>query len=312
MSPAANPGGSCHTSLVGSPESPGLRQSVCSRHGCRVRARPRCLPRPNRGDLADQPCFDIVVGQVFPESAKAAGDAIAKAKSQSFSTRMAVCYRISDRLERHGLKGCGPSHSMNRHTAVRPLQLMYPRCRSCKKATSIGFSKPRSTTSPLRRLLKPRPGCRNASTITSGSNEKNLRPVFSFKIRGAYNKIAQLSAISAQRGVICASAGITPKGSRWRPAPAGIPAVIVMPLTTPEIKVQAVAALGGEIILHGDDYDHAYDMRPNSAAREIWYSCTHSTIRMSLPARARLPWKSCGSAMAMKSMPFSCRSAAAG
>src|SRR5580700_6068474 len=88
---------------------------------------------------------------------------------------------------------------------------------------------------------------------------EDLQPVFSFKIRGAYNKIAQLSAISAQRGVICASAGNHAQGVALAARTRGIPAVIVMPLTTPEIKVQAVADLGGEIILHGDDYDHAYD-----------------------------------------------------
>src|SRR5450631_2202446 len=88
---------------------------------------------------------------------------------------------------------------------------------------------------------------------------EDLQPVFSFKIRGAYNKIAQLSAISAQRGVICASAGNHAQGVALAAKTRGIPAVIVMPLTTPEIKVRAVADLGGEIILHGDDYDQAYE-----------------------------------------------------
>ena len=88
---------------------------------------------------------------------------------------------------------------------------------------------------------------------------EDLQPVFSFKIRGAYNKIAQLSPISAQRGVICASAGNHAQGVALGARTRGIPAVIVMPLTTPEIKVQAVADLGGEIVLHGDDYDHAYE-----------------------------------------------------
>src|SRR5271167_4641994 len=88
---------------------------------------------------------------------------------------------------------------------------------------------------------------------------EDLQPVFSFKIRGAYNKIAQLSAISSQRGVICASAGNHAQGVALAARTRGIPAVIVMPLTTPEIKVQAVADLGGEIILHGNDYDQAYE-----------------------------------------------------
>jgi threonine dehydratase len=88
---------------------------------------------------------------------------------------------------------------------------------------------------------------------------EDLQPVFSFKIRGAYNKIAQLSPISAQRGVICASAGNHAQGVALGARTRGIPAVIVMPLTTPEIKVQAVADLGAEIVLHGDDYDQAYE-----------------------------------------------------
>ena len=88
---------------------------------------------------------------------------------------------------------------------------------------------------------------------------EDLQPVFSFKIRGAYNKIAQLSAISAQRGVICASAGNHAQGVALGARTRGIAAVIVMPLTTPDIKVQAVADLGGEIVLHGDDYDQAYE-----------------------------------------------------
>src|ERR1700739_4284162 len=88
---------------------------------------------------------------------------------------------------------------------------------------------------------------------------EDLQPVFSFKIRGAYNKIAQLSAISAQRGVICASAGNHAQGVALAARTRGIPALIVMPVTTPHIKIQAVADFGGEIVLHGDDYDQAFE-----------------------------------------------------
>ena len=88
---------------------------------------------------------------------------------------------------------------------------------------------------------------------------EDLQPVFSFKIRGAYNKIAQLSAISAQRGVVCASAGNHAQGVALAARTRGIPALIVMPVTTPDIKIQAVADLGGEIVLHGDDYDQAFE-----------------------------------------------------
>src|ERR1700735_656989 len=88
---------------------------------------------------------------------------------------------------------------------------------------------------------------------------EDLQPVFSFKIRGAYNKMAQLSPISAQRGVICASAGNHAQGVALAAKTRGIPALIVMPLTTPDIKVRAVADMGAEIVLHGDDYDGAYE-----------------------------------------------------
>jgi threonine dehydratase len=86
---------------------------------------------------------------------------------------------------------------------------------------------------------------------------EDLQQIFSFKLRGAYNRIANLSATAAQRGVICASAGNHAQGVALAAKHRGIPAVVVMPETTPQIKVRAVAALGAEIVLHGDDYDAA-------------------------------------------------------
>jgi threonine dehydratase len=88
---------------------------------------------------------------------------------------------------------------------------------------------------------------------------EDLQPVFSFKLRGAYNKIANLSETVARRGVICASAGNHAQGVALAAKKRGIPAVIVMPVTTPAIKVQAVIALGGEAVLHGDNFDAAYE-----------------------------------------------------
>ena len=88
---------------------------------------------------------------------------------------------------------------------------------------------------------------------------EDLQPVFSFKLRGAYNKIAHLSQTAAQRGVICASAGNHAQGVALAARKRGTPAVIVMPQTTPHIKVQAVMDLGGEVVLHGDDYDQAHE-----------------------------------------------------
>jgi threonine dehydratase len=88
---------------------------------------------------------------------------------------------------------------------------------------------------------------------------EDQQPVFSFKLRGAYNKIAHLSEAVAQRGVICASAGNHAQGVALSAQRRGIKSVIVMPLATPSIKVQAVKDLGGEAILHGDDFDQAYE-----------------------------------------------------
>jgi threonine dehydratase len=88
---------------------------------------------------------------------------------------------------------------------------------------------------------------------------EDLQPVFSFKLRGAYNRIANLSDTVAARGVICASAGNHAQGVALAARRRGIPAVVVMPRTTPEIKVQSVVDLGAEVVLHGDDFDAAYE-----------------------------------------------------
>ncbi|HNS26633.1 MAG TPA: threonine ammonia-lyase, biosynthetic [Steroidobacteraceae bacterium] len=88
---------------------------------------------------------------------------------------------------------------------------------------------------------------------------EDLQPVFSFKLRGAYNKIANLSQSAAARGVICASAGNHAQGVALAARRRGANAVVVMPVTTPHIKVQAVIDLGAETVLHGDDYDAAYE-----------------------------------------------------
>jgi threonine dehydratase len=86
---------------------------------------------------------------------------------------------------------------------------------------------------------------------------EDMQPVFSFKIRGAYNKMASLPKIALARGVIAASAGNHAQGVALSAAQLGIPALIVMPKTTPEIKVAAVKRRGAEVILHGTTYDDA-------------------------------------------------------
>ena len=87
---------------------------------------------------------------------------------------------------------------------------------------------------------------------------EDMQPVFSFKLRGAYNKIAKLSAEKLKRGVICASAGNHAQGVALSAAKVGCRAVIVMPTTTPAIKIQAVKNRGGEVVLAGESYDEAY------------------------------------------------------
>ena len=87
---------------------------------------------------------------------------------------------------------------------------------------------------------------------------EDLQPVFSFKLRGAYNKMAGLPRRRLQRGVIAASAGNHAQGVALAAQRLGCRAVIVMPITTPRIKVEAVAARGAEVVLHGDSYADAY------------------------------------------------------
>ncbi|WP_341646230.1 threonine ammonia-lyase, biosynthetic [Thauera sp. SDU_THAU2] len=87
---------------------------------------------------------------------------------------------------------------------------------------------------------------------------EDMQPVFSFKIRGAYNKMARLSPQALKRGVICASAGNHAQGVALSAAKLGTRAVIVMPSTTPQIKIDAVKARGGEVVLAGESYSDAY------------------------------------------------------
>ncbi|MFT7257607.1 MAG: threonine dehydratase, partial [Candidatus Azotimanducaceae bacterium] len=86
---------------------------------------------------------------------------------------------------------------------------------------------------------------------------EDQQPIFSFKLRGAYNRIKRLDAAARARGVVTASAGNHAQGVALAAKTLGINAVIVMGRNTPDIKVQAVASLGAEIILHGDSYDAA-------------------------------------------------------
>jgi len=87
---------------------------------------------------------------------------------------------------------------------------------------------------------------------------EDQQPFFSFKLRGAYNKMAQLSAAERARGVITASAGNHAQGVALAAQKLSCKATIVMPITTPSIKIQAVEARGAKVVLHGDTFSDAY------------------------------------------------------
>ena len=98
--------------------------------------------------------------------------------------------------------------------------------------------------------------------------------VFSFKLRGAYNKMSGLSIDELRRGVICASAGNHAQGVAMSALRLGCAATIVMPNTTPRVKVEAVAALGAKIVLHGDSYSDAA-LRAIELESENGYTLVH-------------------------------------
>lgn len=97
---------------------------------------------------------------------------------------------------------------------------------------------------------------------------EDLQPVFSFKLRGAYNMMAKLSKDQLQRGVICSSAGNHAQGVALSAKTLGCDAVIAMPVTTPEIKWQSVERLGAKVVLVGDSYDEAQAYAKNLAREE--------------------------------------------
>src|SRR3989442_15892751 len=99
-----------------------------------------------------------------------------------------------------------------------------------------------------------------------------MQPVFSLKCRGAYNKMANLPAGALARGVVASSAGNHAQGVALAAQKLGCAAVIVMPTTTPKIKVDAVKARGAEVHLRGDTYDEAYaEARRLGKARKLGF-----------------------------------------
>ncbi|HEY1077073.1 MAG TPA: pyridoxal-phosphate dependent enzyme, partial [Fontimonas sp.] len=97
---------------------------------------------------------------------------------------------------------------------------------------------------------------------------EDAQAVHSFKLRGAYNRMAQLSPAERARGVVTASAGNHAQGVALAAKKLGLTAWIVMPRTTPGVKVESVRALGGKAILHGDAYDDAREHALGLAAEK--------------------------------------------
>jgi threonine dehydratase len=106
--------------------------------------------------------------------------------------------------------------------------------------------------------LEPAPCLSRRVGNTVLLKREDLQPVFSFKLRGAYNKMVRLSAEQLARGVIAASAGNHAQGVALSAQRLGCRAVIVMPVTTPQVKIDAVRSRGAEVVLHGDSYSDAY------------------------------------------------------
>lgn len=99
---------------------------------------------------------------------------------------------------------------------------------------------------------------------------ENLQKTGSFKIRGAYNKISNLTDVERKRGVIASSAGNHAQGVAYAAKESGIKAVIVMPKSTPLIKVESTKQYGAEVILHGDVYDDAYKKAKELEEKEAY------------------------------------------
>ena len=106
--------------------------------------------------------------------------------------------------------------------------------------------------------LEPAPRLSKRFGNTVLFKREDLQPVFSFKLRGAYNKLIQIPKDDLARGVICASAGNHAQGVALAAKELGVRSVVVMPESTPTIKIKAVEALGGKVILDGATYDDAY------------------------------------------------------
>jgi threonine dehydratase len=187
----------------------------------------------------------------------------------------AACRRYGQRPRESGL-AAPKREECRREGGARP-----PKREECRReggydrpvnehAPAGGSSGPSLLDALLRRILTSRvydvardtpldPAPRLSARLSNRVHLKreDLQSVFSFKVRGAYNRMAHLSAAERGRGVITASAGNHAQGVACSAQKLGLRAVIVMPRTTPEIKVDAVRARGAEVVLVGDSYSDA-------------------------------------------------------
>jgi threonine dehydratase len=108
---------------------------------------------------------------------------------------------------------------------------------------------------------------------------EDLQPTFSFKIRGAYTRLSRLTDAQRERGVITASAGNHAQGVAMAASHLGIKATIVMPTTTPSLKVEGVRSRGGHVVLHGESFPMHWPMRWPWPTRTAPPSCHRSMTR---------------------------------
>ncbi len=122
---------------------------------------------------------------------------------------------------------------------------------------------------------------------------EDRQPVHSFKLRGAYNMVSNLTEQQKNAGVIAASAGNHAQGMALSGSKLGIKTTIVMPKTTPDIKVEAVKGFGGKVVLHGNNFDEA-KAEAERLSNEYGYTFVPlSTIPWSLQGKVLSAWKCC-------------------
>ena len=139
---------------------------------------------------------------------------------------------------------------------------------------------------------------------------EDLQSVHSFKLRGAYNKMSQLPRAALEKGVLAASAGNHAQGVALSAKRLGCKATIVMPITTPEIKIASVKSYGASIVLSGDSYSDAAAEASRLVKEKGFTFIPPYDDPDVIAGQGTVRWRSSASAPA-RSMPCSCRSAAA-